>query len=168
MAKDRNIKYADYDYGQPESEKRGMLIRNRSGDKRVIYAGLTFFIVPLLLGAIFSIPAVEDFFEGRKSTAEIAFGQSHLPLDRCLFGQLRLAALHEAVDLTDASAVEVTVERQTRSKGTVAIATSTVSLDGFDLENLPTIRAGGILHSDFVAVSSGRPTQCAYSVNIIR
>ena len=55
MAKDRNIKYADYDYGQPESEMRGMRIRNRAGDKRVLYAGLTFVVVPLMLGAIFSI-----------------------------------------------------------------------------------------------------------------
>lgn len=168
MAKDRNIKYADYDYGQPESEKRGMLIRNRSGDKRVIYAGLAFIIVPLVLGAIFSIPAVDDFFEGRESTAEVAFGRSHYDIDGCLVGRLQLAALHESVDLAGASAIEITIEKQTRSKGTVAVATSTVSLAGLDIDDLPLSLATEIEQADFTVVSEGRPSQCAYSVDIIR
>ncbi len=168
MAKDRNIKYADYDYGQPDSEKRGMRIRSRSGDKRVLYAGLAFFVVPLVLGAIFSIPAVDNFFEGRKSTAEIAFGQSHYDIDGCLAGRLQLVALHESVDLTNASAIEVTIEKQTLSKGTVAVATSTVSLAGLDIDDLPSSVATEIEQSDFTVISEGRASQCAYAVDIVR
>ncbi len=169
MAKDRNIKYADYDYGQPESEKRGMRIRSRSGDKRVLYAGLAFFVVPLMLGAIFSIPAVDDFFEGRKSTAEIAFGQSHYDIDACLAGlRMRLADLHEAVDLSDATALEITIEKQTRSKGTVEIAEGTLSLSGIDFDNVPEYIQVPIERDGFTVVSQGRPSQCAYTVDVIR
>lgn len=165
-----NIKYADYDDGQPESEKRGLHIRNRAGDNRVSIFGIAFVAIPLIVGGIFAIPAVAEFREGRQNLAEIAFGSDASEYEsdaQCASREIRVADLHAAKDLTDATALEVTILVQTRSKGTVARASNTVSLEGIDLD---TSRLDhGISAGDLVATNpNSRPALCGYEVKIVR
>jgi hypothetical protein len=137
VAKDRDIKYAEYDYGQPESEKNGLLIRSRSGDNRVAVLVLGAFALILLIGAIFSIPSVRDFLEGRKNTAEIAFGVEYFEGDACFSRTLNLAALHADSPLNNATSIDVTVILLTASKGELARATETIDLTTVDWTNPP-------------------------------
>jgi len=169
---EHKIKYADYDEGQPESEKKGLLIRNKRGDRRVLLLGFLFLIVPLVIGGIFAIPGMSEFFENRKNTSEIAFGNDAYKFEGhdCGSRLINVRALHEAKDLTDASALEVTIKLQTRSKGTLASESTTVSLVGVDLDS-PTRLEHGITEASLLEASvdpAQGPALCAYEIEIVR
>lgn len=166
MAKDRDIKYADYEYGQPESEKNGLLIRNKGGDNRLTLYVLGAFATIMLIGGIFAIPGVRDYFEGRKNLAEIAFGVEYVDLNNCFSRSLRLDDLHAETPLDQAKSIDVTVVMLTRSKGEVTRQTKRIGLNGIDWANPPSPN----VTINPVAFQEGQnasvPTQCQVQIEI--
>lgn len=114
---------ADYDYGQPEAEKRHKFIRNRDGDTRLSWMLAMFALLTLGFGAFMAIPGVRDsiddigdwgaddiggWLDGR-SLAEATFGAESFPIDECFSGYLDFGELHARQGMDGVDRLEITM-----------------------------------------------------------
>ena len=164
-----DFKYADYDYGQPDSEKRGLHIRNRSGDSRVARLAAAFAILTLGFGALLAIPGVRDGLDRTTSLADVAFGQEFFEIRACFTGHIDLAELHAHESMEGVETLELTMVSLTRSKGEVSSQTRSIDVRDIDWSKPPVLpRISMIPQADDDQLNPSIASQCEISLVAIR